>query len=149
MKKMLLLFLLAAASAPACSSDATMQLDLSGNSAKAIIREQNRRTQAYASEVEMIVAHKIRVIRVAEERAAMAQAGHPVALLTGGCSAVLSIKPDGTLLRAELAGCRPDGFGPVEMKAIRHAAPFPPPGIMVDLTISNHAFIGTPGVNGN
>lgn len=115
----------------------------------ALILEHNRNMAAYAHQVNEIVAHFVREVRVEKEQEKIKEVGHPVPLPTGGCSAILSIDRRGQLRHAELAACLSDFLGDVELEAIKRAAPFPPPGAPLNVTVRTYARVATPGVNGN
>lgn len=115
----------------------------------ALIRQHNLNLVAYARQINQIVAHYVREVRVEKEQLKMKEAGHPVPLPTGACSAVLTIDPAGQLQHAELAGCFSDFLGETELEAAKRAAPFPPSGMHVNITIRTYARVATPGVDGN
>ena len=115
----------------------------------AIIQQRNRELMAYVQQINNIIAHSVRTIRVAEERLAMKKAGHPVPLDTGWCSAVVTINADGTLKQTSISGCASENLEKVERKAIKKAAPFPPIGRPFNVVVHTWAPVGTPGVNGN
>ncbi len=143
-----LLCMLCAVSAFALAeTGTTIQVD--GSAMEAIVQQRTRNLQVYAHQVNEIVAAKVREVRVEQESAAMQKAGHPVALPTGSCRAVVTVKADGTVMHAELAGCSSDELGKVEMEAIRRASPLPPSGAAANVTVSTLAPVATPGVYGN
>jgi len=104
---------------------------------------------AYTSQVSQIIARSVRQVRVEQELAKVKETGHPVALPTGTCSALIAVNADGTIRHAELAACSSDLLGEVELAAIKRAAPLPPPGQAQTITVSTYAPVATPGVNGN
>lgn len=79
----------------------------------------------------------------------MKQAGHPVALPTGVCRAVAVILANGTVVRAELAGCASQALGKIELEAIHAAPPLPPTpfGANASVIIETNAPEASPGVN--
>ena len=83
------------------------------------------------------------------EKSAMKQAGHPVALPTGVCRAVAVILANGTVVRAELAGCASQALGKIELEAIHAAPPLPPTpfGANASVIIETNAPEASPGVN--
>ncbi|OYV75166.1 MAG: hypothetical protein B7Z66_13915 [Chromatiales bacterium 21-64-14] len=111
--------------------------------------ERERQAWVYNREINQIVAHSIRRVRIAEERLAMKKAGHPVPLKTGWCGAAVSINDDGSIKRINMTGCASHSLGEDEQKAIKSAAPFPPPGNPFIAVVHTYAPIATPGVNGN
>ncbi|GBL46415.1 hypothetical protein SFMTTN_2228 [Sulfuriferula multivorans] len=115
----------------------------------AIIQQRNRELMVYVQQINNIVAHSVRVIRVAQEQQAMKKAGHPVPLDTGWCSAVVAINADGTLKQTNISGCASDNLEKVELEAIKRAAPFPPMGGPFNVVVHTWAPVATPGVNGN
>lgn len=115
----------------------------------ALVLQHNQNAAAYSRQVNEIVAHYVRAVRVEKERQKMKEVGHPVPLPTGGCSAVLTIDPVGKLQHAELAGCFSDFLGEVELEAVKRAAPFPPSGMRLNITVRTYANVATPGVNGD
>jgi hypothetical protein len=52
-----------------------------------------------------LVGHQLRIIRVAEENAAIASTGHPQPLPTGICRAVIALTPAGTVAGSPLIQC--------------------------------------------
>jgi hypothetical protein len=101
-------------------------------------------------QVNQIVAGQVGRLRAEQERAAMKQTGHPVPLPTGACRAVAVILANGTVVRAELAGCASQSLGKVELAAIHAASPLPPTpfGHNASITIETIAPDATPGVGG-
>ncbi|MDA8094383.1 MAG: hypothetical protein M0T84_10825 [Betaproteobacteria bacterium] len=126
-----------------------LQMQINANTLGPLIQEHNLEARAYFMQVEQIVAHKVRKLRVAEERNDIAQMGHPVELPTGICDAIVSIKPDGTVFRTELGACRHQALGVTLKEAINEASPLPPPGQAYNLTIAVNANVPTPGYDGN
>lgn len=126
-----------------------VQFNIDGSAMKSAEQVNQQNLRAYYSQVEMVVAQQVRNIRVAQEQAAMQKAGHPVKLPAGWCRAVITINPDGSILRSELAGCASPDLGKVELQAIQQASPLPPPGRVLNLTVATDAAITTPGVDGN
>ena len=130
-------------------ADPSIQMQINGDAVNAAIHERNRNLAAYTWQVDQIVATQIRAIRVAEEQAAMETAGHPVPLPTGACRAIVTVAPDGTVQRAQLAGCASEELGKVELQAIKQSSPLPPLGVIANITVQNSAPVATPGVDGN
>lgn len=115
----------------------------------AAIQQRNRELMVYVQQINNIIAHSVRKIRVTEEQQAMKKTGHPVPLDTGWCSAVVTINADGTLKQTSISGCASDNLEKVEQQAIRKAAPFPPIGRPLNVVVHTWAPVATPGVNGN
>ncbi|MBU2858046.1 hypothetical protein HF289_14665 [Acidithiobacillus ferrooxidans] len=111
---------------------------------------QDRILHSYMMQVNQIIAGQVGRIRAEQERAAMKQAGHPVTLPTGACRAVAVILANGTVVRAELAGCASEALGKIELAAIHAASPLPPTpfGHNASITIETVAPDATPGVGG-
>jgi len=101
-------------------------------------------------QVNQIVAGQVGRIRAEKERAAMEKEGHPVALPTGACRAVAVILANGTVVRAELAGCASEALGKIELAAIHAASPLPPTpfGHNASITLRTVAPNPTPGIGG-
>lgn len=142
-----LLLTFATVSSAWANTNLNMQID--GSAMRAALQERNRNLADYRQQVNQIVAGKVREVRVEQEQAAMQSAGHPVALATGSCRAIVTINPDGTLERSQLAGCASPELGKAELEAINRASPFPPLGIKTIVTVLTTAPVATPGVNGN
>ena len=115
-----------------------------------IVTPRDRILHSYIKQVNQIVAGQVGRIRAEQERAAMKQAGHPVTLPTGACRAVAVILANGTVVRAELAGCASEALGKIELAAIHTASPLPPTpfGHNASLTIETVAPDATPGIGG-
>ncbi len=126
-----------------------VQMRIDANTLRPLIQERNLAARTYYMQVEQIIAHKVRKLRVAKERNAISQTGHPVELPTGICNAVVTIKPDGTVLRAELGACQHEALGVILKEAIQQASPLPPPGQADNMTVSIDAPVPTPGYEGN
>ncbi len=125
------------------------QINLDGSAVSAVMQERNRSLAAYQNQVNAIIAGKVREVRVEQEKAAMEKAGNPIPLPTGMCRVIVTIQPDGTIKRAQLAGCASDELGQAELEAIRRSSPLPPPGVMANVIVQTQAPVATPGVNGN
>ena len=115
-----------------------------------VVTQQDRILHSYMMQVNQIVAGQVGRIRAEQERTAMKRAGHPVTLPTGTCRAVAVILADGTVVRAELAGCSSEALGKIELAAIHAASPLPPTpfGHNASITIGTIAPNATPGVDG-
>ena len=126
-----------------------IQMKIDGTAVNALVQDKNLNLMGYQRQVNEIVAGKMRDVRVEQEQAAMHKAGQPVPLPTGSCRAVVTVKADGTVDRAQLAGCSSPELGKAELEAINRASPLPPLGRMVNVTVQTSAPVATPGVNGN
>ncbi len=115
----------------------------------AVLQQRNRELMAYVQQINNIIGHSIRVIRVAEEQQAIKKTGHPVPLDTGWCNAVIAINADGTLKQTNITGCASDNLEKAELEAIKKAAPFPPIGAPLNVVVHTWAPVATPGVYGN
>ncbi len=113
-----------------------------------VVTPQDRILHSYMTQVNQIVAGQVGRIRAEQERAAMKQAGHPVTLPTGACRAVAVILANGTVVRAELAGCASEALGKIELAAIHAASPLPPTpfGHNASITLETVAPDATPGI---
>lgn len=129
-------------------ADQNVQVQINGSAMNAAIQQHNRTLAGYQQMVNQIVAGKVREVRVEEEQTAMQSAGHPVALPTGSCRAIVTVNPDGTVDRSQLAGCSSPELGKAELEAIHRASPLPPLGKPVIVTVTTMAPVATPGVNG-
>jgi hypothetical protein len=100
------------------------------------------------TQVNQIVAGQVDRIRTEQERTDMKRAGHPVALPTGVCRAVAVILANGTVVRAELAGCASEALGKIELAAIHAASPLPPTpfGHNASITLETVVHGTTPGI---
>ena len=130
-----------------CFPNVSLQVD--GSAANAYIQQHNRDLASYQRMVSEIVAGKLREVRVEEERAAMQHDGHPVALATGTCRVILTVKPDGSVDRAQLAGCAAPELGEAELEAVKRSSPLPPLGRGTIVSVTTVAPVATPGVDGN
>lgn len=130
-------------------ADANVPLQVDGSAVNAVIQQHNRDLASYQRMVSEIVAGKLREVRVEEEQTAMQRAGHPVALATGTCRVILTVKPDGSIDRSQLAGCAAPELGKAELEAVKRSSPLPPSGRGIIVSVTTIAPVGTPGVNGN
>lgn len=112
------------------------------------VTPQDRILHSYMVQVNQIIAGQVGRLRAEQERAAIKQTGHPVPLPTGSCRAVAVILANGTVMRAELAGCTSRSLGKIELAAIHAASPLPPTpfGHDASITIQTIATDATPGV---
>lgn len=108
-----------------------MQFD--GGSIQQLYQIRKQQDAAYWRQVEEIVAGRLRSLRVAEERAAAAKAGHPVKLPTGACQVIATIQADGTVARSQLGQCSHQSIGDDMLKAVQQASPLPPYGRPVNM----------------
>ncbi|MHB1530277.1 MAG: energy transducer TonB [Acidiferrobacteraceae bacterium] len=120
-----------------------------GSSGRARPSERAREAWTYNQQINKIVGHSLRNVRVAEEHQAMKKAGHPVALATGWCSAAISINADGSVKQINITQCASHGLEKAERQAIENAAPFPPFNVSFMAVVHTFAPVATPGVNGN
>lgn len=106
--------------------------------------------QSYMTQVNQIIAGQVDRIRTEQERVDMKRVGHPVALPTGACRAVAVILANGTVVRAELAGCASEALGKIELEAIHAASPLPPTpfGHNASITIENVVHGAAPRIRG-
>ena len=132
----------------AAQADGNVQVQVDGSAINELAKLRDRNLAEYSREVNEIVAARLREVRVEQERSAADEAGHPVTLPTGACSAVVTIKGDGTIDRVEMAGCASPELANAEMTAIQQASPLPPLGTTVNLTVRTIAPIATPGIDG-
>ena len=137
----------ALSAAPAWAS--TMQMQIESANVQQMYRISKQEDAAYWRQVEEIVAGRMRGLRVAEERAVAARAGHPVKLPTGSCQVIAAIKADGTVARAELGQCSHQAIGDDLLKALQQSAPLPPFGRPLNMTITVNANVPTPGEYGD
>ncbi|MBU2841028.1 hypothetical protein HF670_16155 [Acidithiobacillus thiooxidans] len=105
-----------------------------------VVTPQNRILHSYMMQVNQIVACQVGRIR----------AEHPVILPTGACRAVAVILANGTVVRADLAGCSSEALGKIELAAIHAASPLPPTpfGHNASIIVETIAPDATSGVDG-
>ncbi len=81
---------------------------------------QPRRVSLAAS---MVVAGRLRAVRVAMERAAMRRSGGPVRLPTGVCSAILTLSPTGRVRQMKRLRCSNEGLREAFWRAVFSGGP--------------------------
>ena len=71
----------------------------------------------------MVIATRLRAVRVAMERAAIRRTGHPVMLPTGACSAVLTLSPSGRVRQMKQLRCSNEGLQNAFWRAVFSGGP--------------------------
>ena len=96
----------------------------------------------------MVVAARLRAVRLAMERTAIRRTGHPVMLPTGVCSAVLTLSPAGRVRQMKRLHCSNEGLQQAFWQAVFSGGPLhllaSPDGRRVDVHV--FAPIAEPGV---